>query len=261
MPQAVESGAARKALGHAIPHLATHMLPLAAAFIASVSDLLDRPDGDRESNELSVTCARLLAQPSGATRAGNVVELGRHSVATTVEIERVQQPPNRSPTIAEVRVRLDVDGQPVPALTTRSVGIDATRRRALEAALEDWTTLYGRTIADALTERSTARQVGAFAVYAGPAGSHDSRRERALAEANETFLREIEPVLSRIAAETSLHTVSVLIMQSEGGPHDGAVLFDDESSQQLKSIGMKVDWPNGGDTVKQYYVLVPMDVR
>ncbi len=50
-------------------------------------------------------------------------------------------------------------------------------------------------------------------------------------------------------------------MESQGGPHDGEVRLDDESSQQLKSIGMKVDWPRGAEPVMQYYVLVPMDVR
>ena len=122
------------AWGHAILYLAEHVLPLAAAFIASVSDHLNAPDPNRESSELSVTCAKLLAEPSGAPRAGNVVKLGRHSVATTVEIERIERSPNPSRTIAEVRVRMDVDGQPVPALTTRGVGIEATRGRALEAA-------------------------------------------------------------------------------------------------------------------------------
>ncbi|HEY6912583.1 MAG TPA: DUF6348 family protein [Myxococcales bacterium] len=124
----------------------------------------------REPDELSVNCASLLAKAAGATSAGNVVKLGRHAVTVTASIERVVEDRERSRTIAGVAVACEIHGARARPLTTWSIGIAATRDEAVKNALEDWITLYGNTIADALSGKGTDQRIGAFAVYSGPTG-------------------------------------------------------------------------------------------
>ena len=209
-----------------------------------------------EVHALSVTCAQQLAKASGATSAGNSVKLEHHVIATTVAIEQIQKDATGANTAAGIRVMCEIDGHPVAALTSGSVGLDTTREAALATAIEEWVGQYGTTIVDALGGRGKPRRVGAFDAYAGPTGIRGAKPEQ-LELVHERFFAEVAPVLSNLST-TSLHAVTLMVVRKPDGTADGEVRLDGEVSAPLKQLAMKVTWPESPTSymLKQYYVLV-----
>ena len=158
--------------------------------------------------------------------------------------------------LAGIQVAVDVDGRPVPALTSGTVGIDSTREGALRIGIEEWVAGVGVPMVNALTGKGETLRVGAFVAHPGPIGIRGPMPEL-LDGLRETILRDLVPDLSRLLSGSGLHALSFMVVWHPDGTIHGEFRIDGAISDPLKQLAQKVKWPKGQDTyiLKQYYVL------
>jgi hypothetical protein len=209
-----------------------------------------------ENQRLPELFASKLAKASGMPANANTVRVGAHSLSLQAEVEQVATRPDGR-VLAGVKVACNVDGKPVEALMSGSVGIDSTRDAALVTAAEEWATQYGSPIVDALSAKPPTLVSGGYKVHAGPTGIRGGKPE-GLSEVNANFFRTVEPALATlIPSQPGLHSMTITAMRNADGSIDGEFRVDGKVSEQLKKLALQVMWPTstGSYMLKQYYVM------
>jgi len=208
-----------------------------------------------ESQRLPEMFAKMVARVAGASATGDTVRLGEHTLSLSTKVEQVATGPDGG-VAAGVKVTCRVDGVLVEALTSGSVGIDASREAALATAAAEWAMQYGTPIVDALSAKAPELVSAGYKVYAGPVGIRGDKPD-GLEDVNAGFFRAIEPTFAKLFSPPGgLHAIDVLVVRNDGNLQVINLRVDGQDSDALKALATQVKWPTGASyMLKQYYVL------
>jgi Family of unknown function (DUF6348) len=195
-----------------------------------------------------------------ATAQGSVLRVNGRTLEPSVKIDYVR--PARDQIAVGAFVSCRIDGQPMSALASGSVGIDPTRDGAIRTSVSEWAAQYGWTIAMALQGDRPVATVAGFSAYAGPTGFRGEKPPAlgGSAEMQARLLAQLEPVLKQefASAKGAMHAVTLTMAVQPGGVQ-GECRLDGQVFPKILERAAQFDWPRtqAGYMFKQYYVLVP----
>jgi hypothetical protein len=153
-----------------------------------------------------------------------------------------------------------IDGTPVPAIDSGSLGIDSNTDDAVRTAVFEWSAQFGFAMARALAGDAPAGVVSGFTVYAGLPGTKGERPPGAkLSETQTRLLAHLAPLVEGLsAAKGAMHAIALTI-KVEPTHVQGECRLDGQVSRQVLDRMVTFDWPRSqtGYVFKQFYVLVP----
>lgn len=204
---------------------------------------------------------RLKEAGQSASQEGSLLKVGQREIRIEPQIEREVQKEGRW--LIGVGIRVNLDGNDLPALRSGAVGIDASREAALKTAAEEWSQEFGAPLVHALFPTSTKHNpavYGAYRIFPGPPGIRGSDNIKSF----DASLRELPDVLGRFATQTFHQgkaewrglTVSIAFTPTQ--EKKSMCQVDGKMSDELSSAVNRLDWPVDGNYLfKRFYLLAP----
>ncbi|MFT7519161.1 MAG: hypothetical protein ACI9MC_001301, partial [Kiritimatiellia bacterium] len=165
-----------------------------------------------------------------------------------------------------LRIDVNIDGQPRPELTTRTIAYGGSEPQALKKGFHEWAVMAGVALVDlviadparpalkALEPDATALQLGGFDVYRGfpivKVGKNAATID------HELLVAALEPIAGELSSDRA-HALDVRLDRS-GSKSDWTCKVDAIDSPRLCDLAKTYTWPNMHTvSAKLIYVLAP----
>ena len=195
------------------------------------------------------------------SRTGNLLTAGRFEIRVGANLERETQ--RDSQWFIGLGIDVTLDGLPVSALRSGSIGVDATRAAAIQTAADEWSSVFGFSLIWALFPEAADFS----SIAAGKYRLFESAiiiRGDAEIERFETVRGQLRSALRFLISEAFPHDPSdnwyglYVLLISDNGENTSECRVNGHHWPELSAEVAKLSWPRQAKyTFKQFFLAVP----
>jgi len=215
------------------------------------------------NSDLSQRCVQALSGLANATgntlsTDGDRMRIGNDELRFGARIENDQRAQGQQ--FIGLAVDVSINGTLEP-LTAGSVGIGATRKEAIETAIDEWAQLAGVALLGAFgikKPEATALTEGPFSIHRGATGIRSAQDVTWSVESDRQLLDALNPVVLGLKSSPSeFHSILIMLVVEAKGITGGECRIDGIVSQAVLKAAQTFRWPTTSGTYlfKQFYVL------